>query len=78
MDAKTALLAIEILLSVGIVISILLQSSGAGLGNAFSGAGGGEFFRSKRGIEKTLFNITVLLIGLFVVTSIAIAYAYKS
>lgn len=42
---------------------ILLQAKGTGLGVTFGG--GGEFYRSKRGIEKILFYGTILLAIVF-------------
>jgi preprotein translocase subunit SecG len=59
---------IQILLSVLLVVTILLQQRGTGLGSAFGGAG--EVFRTKRGIEKGLFYATIALSVLFFVTAI--------
>jgi preprotein translocase subunit SecG len=55
----------EILVSIGLIASILLQSRGAGLGAAFGGES--SAYRSRRGVEKTLFQFTILLTVLFVV-----------
>ncbi|MCG2694492.1 preprotein translocase subunit SecG [Candidatus Parcubacteria bacterium] len=66
---KNILPYIQIILSVLLIISILLQQSGNELGGAF---GGGDNFSSKhtrRGIEKTLFNITITLAVLFVISA---------
>ena len=66
---RTVLLsAIQILLSVLLVITILLQQRGTGLGSAFGGAG--EIFRTKRGIEKGLFYASIGLSVLFFLTAI--------
>jgi len=62
-------LIIQSVLSVLIVILILLQSQGSGLGSVWGG--GGETFHTKRGVEKVLFNLTIIFIILFAVTSIA-------
>ncbi len=59
----------QIVISVLIVALILLQAQGSGLGNTWSG--GGETYHTKRGVEKITFYITIFLIALFVVTSIA-------
>lgn len=64
---KMALLGIHVLVSIGLIGLILLQSSKGGLGSAF---GGGESFRTKRGAEKVVFNATIALAVLFLVTSI--------
>lgn len=76
-NAKEALLIIQIVLSILTVASILLQVRGSSLGSVFGG-GGGEFFRSKRGVEKLLFNATIVLTTLFVLNALALAYVYKS
>lgn len=61
---QTPLLLAQIILAVALVASILLQQRGTGLGGAF----GGEVtaYRSRRGIERTLFRLTLVLAGLFV------------
>ena len=75
MGPKNILLIIQIVLSVLLVISVLLQVRGSGLGTIF-GSVGGEFYRSKRGIEKFLYRSTIILAILFASNSIAIAYLY--
>ena len=72
MDTKSVLNVVEIILSVLLVVAILLQQQGAGLGVIFGG-GGGESYRSKRGAERLFFNLTIVLIVLFIVNSMAIA-----
>lgn len=59
---------IEIAVAVFLIIVILLQVQGSGLSGAFGG--GGEFYRSKRSIEKLLIFITIILSSLFGVLSI--------
>jgi preprotein translocase subunit SecG len=59
----------QIIVSIGLMAAILLQARGAGLGSAFGGDS--SVYRSRRGIEKTLFQFTVALTVLFVVFSIA-------
>lgn len=53
-----------IVLSTALVGSIVLQSKGAGLGGLTGGEVGGTF-SARRGLEKTLFRITILLSVLF-------------
>lgn len=53
----------QIVLSVLLVVCILLQARGAGLGAAFGGEG--NVYRTKRGIEKRLFQTTVVVAILF-------------
>ncbi|MET1232106.1 MAG: preprotein translocase subunit SecG [Candidatus Limnocylindrales bacterium] len=62
----------QIIVSVGLMAAILLQARGAGLGSAFGGDS--SVYRSRRGIEKTLYRFTIVMTVLFVVFSIA-AYA---
>ena len=49
------------------MVAILLQAKGTGLGRAWGG--GGEFYRSKRGVEKILFRLTIALAIIFFITS---------
>ena len=51
----------EILVSIGLIAAILLQSRGAGLGATFGGES--SAYRSRRGVEKTLFQFTLVLVG---------------
>ena len=60
---------IQIVLAVIIVIFILLQSRGTGLGGAFGGEG--AIYYTKRGMEKFIFAGTIFLVVLFVALLIA-------
>ena len=53
----------QIVIAVMLVISILLQARGSGLGAAFGGEG--NVYRTKRGVEKGLFYATIVLAILF-------------
>lgn len=53
-----------IVLSIALVGSIVLQSKGAGLGGLTGGEVGGTF-SARRGLERTLFRITIVLSVLF-------------
>ncbi len=53
-----------IITSIALVLSIILQSKGAGLGG-LTGANTGGVFTARRGIEKTLFWVTILFSVLF-------------
>lgn len=65
---KTILPILQIIIASLLMIFILLQAKGAGLGSAW--AGGGEFYRSRRGVEKILFLATIAVAGLFLVLSL--------
>jgi preprotein translocase subunit SecG len=58
-----------IVTSIALVISIILQSKGAGLGN-LTGADAGGVFTARRGIEKTLFWVTIIFSILFFILAI--------
>jgi preprotein translocase subunit SecG len=64
------LLIIQIIVSVLIVISVLLQNRAEGLGSMFGG--GGEVFRTKRGLEKFLYYFTIVLIVILVILSLTL------
>lgn len=58
----------QIVISILLIIAVLLQHSGTGLGGAFGAEG--NAYRSKRGIEKTLMTATVVLAILFVIATV--------
>ncbi len=66
---KLALIVVQLIISVLLGTVILLQQRGSGLGDAFGGSGGGVY-RSKRGVERTLHQATIVLAVLFVAGSI--------
>lgn len=53
-----------IIISVLLILSVILQSKGAGLGG-LTGADTGSIFTARRGIERTLFWITIILSVIF-------------
>ena len=59
-----------IITSVALIASVILQSKGAGLGGGLTGADTGSVFTARRGIEKTLFNVTIALSVLFFILAI--------
>lgn len=61
---------IQIVLSVLLVAGILLQQSAAGLGGAF-GDNFSSAFHTRRGFEKTVFNASIVLAILFVISAVA-------
>jgi preprotein translocase subunit SecG len=52
-----------------LVAVIVIQTKGTGLGSAWGGTG--ESYHTKRGVEKILFIVTIVLAALFLLTSIA-------
>ncbi len=64
------LLIVQIVVCAMLVTSVLLQNRAEGLGKMFGG--GGEVFRTKRGLEKVLYYLTIGLIVALVVLSLLI------
>jgi preprotein translocase subunit SecG len=57
-----------IVVAVGLILAILFQVKGGGLGGIFGQAD--TVYRTRRGVEKTLFQFTIVLAALFVILSI--------
>ena len=60
-----------IITSIALIASIVLQSKGVGMGGLTGGESGGVFTQ-RRGIEKTLFYITIGLSALFFILTLVI------
>ncbi len=65
---KNILLIIQIIISFALILLILLQSKGTGLGSAFGSSS--QIYRSKRGMEKVFVYLTITLVVLFFLVSI--------
>ncbi len=65
---QTALFIIQIILAVALVMAVMLQVKGGGLGGIFGQPD--AVYRTKRGVEKTLFQATIVLAVLFILISI--------
>ena len=63
----------QIVVSIALIAAILLQARGTGLSGTFGGDS--AVYRSRRGIERRLWQFTIVLIALFVAFSIA-AYIF--
>jgi preprotein translocase subunit SecG len=59
----------QIIIALIVIVIILAQVRGGGLGGIFGGSGESAF-RSRRGIERTLFRFTIVLAVVFIVLSI--------
>ncbi|MDY6907421.1 MAG: preprotein translocase subunit SecG [Chloroflexota bacterium] len=64
----TYLYIAQILIAVALIAAILLQVRGGGLGGIFGTQTG--MYRTKRGMEQTLFRFTVALAVIFVIVAI--------
>lgn len=69
-NTEQILLIIQIVMCVMLIVSVLLQNRAEGLGKMFGG--GGEVFRTKRGLEKVLYNTTIVLIVAIIAISLLI------
>ena len=58
----------QIILAVSLILAVLLQVRGGGLGGIFGQAD--TVFRTQRGMERTLFRVTIILMVLFVILAI--------
>lgn len=61
----------QIVLSVLLVGAILLQQTSANAGGAFGGGDAMSSYHTRRGAEKTLFNLTIILGAAFALTALA-------
>ena len=65
---QTYLNIAQIVLAVALILIVLLQVKGGGLGGIFGQAD--TVYRTKRGLEKTMFQLTVVLAVLFIIIAI--------
>jgi len=65
---QTYLNIAQIVLSIALIAALLLQVRGGGLGGIFGQAD--TVFRTKRGVERTLFRFSIVLVALFIIVSI--------
>ena len=59
----------QILLSIALITAILMQARGTGLSGTFGGDS--AVYRSRRGVERRLWQFTIVLLVLFIVFSLA-------
>lgn len=59
---------IQIICGIILIVLILLQTKGSGLGSAFGG--GMTFYQTRRGVEKLLFYATMVVAGIFLLSSL--------
>lgn len=65
---ETYLYIAQIVVAVALILVAMLQVRGGGLGGIFGQAD--TVYRTKRGVEKTLFQMTIALVVIFVILSI--------
>ncbi len=71
----TAINIIQIIVSITLIAILLMQMKGEGLGGIFGGDS--SVYHQRRGLEATLFNITVVLSAVFLILSLFSAIAPK-
>ena len=59
---------VQLIVSFALVALLIMQGKGAGLSRMFGGEG--SIYRPRRGVEKTMFNVTIILAVVFFVTAI--------
>jgi len=65
-----------IITSIALVASIILQSKGVGLGGLTGGGDAGGVYSKRRGVEKTLFWITIgLSVLFFILTMLTVMFS---
>lgn len=67
---KQAIIVIQIISALILIVSVLMQQRGAGLGGVFGGDSG--VYRTKRGIEKGLLYISIIAAVLFFATLVTL------
>ncbi|MFO8143220.1 MAG: preprotein translocase subunit SecG [Dehalococcoidales bacterium] len=65
---QTYLNIAQIVLAVALIIVVLFQVRGGGLGGIFGQQSG--VYRTRRGVEKILFRLTIVFVTIFLVTSV--------
>ena len=73
---KSVLTVIQVILAVAVMLGILLQTPKAsGLGGTIGGGGDvGGGYRRRRGLERSLFRLSIVAIVAFVLASVTLVY----
>ena len=66
----------QILIAIALTATVLFQLRGGGIGGIFGQAD--SVYRTRRGIESTLFKLTIILAVVLIVVATLIAALYKS
>ena len=66
-----ALQVIQVILAIALIVIIILQAKGQGLGSLFGGGDSGMgITKTRRGLDRTLFQITIILSALFLLNAV--------
>lgn len=75
MDFENYINLAQMLISIMLIVVVLLQARGTDVSEMFGGGGGGSTFRTRRGLEKTLFQLTIILAIVFVgISALSVRY----
>lgn len=69
MDINSILQIVTVVSAILAILAILLQQRGASLGAGFGSSG--ELFTTRRGIDKNLFDVTIVFAVIFVLSILA-------
>lgn len=69
--AETILFLALVISAAGLIAAVLMQSRGSGLGATFGG-GDASTYRSRRGVEARLYQMTIVLAVVFVAVSMLV------
>ena len=68
---ETALYIVQILIAGALIAAVLLQAKGSGLGGIFGGDG--AVYKSRRGVERILFHVTIgLVVAFFAIALVSV------
>ena len=69
----TYLQIVQVILSIAVITLVILQSKGGGLSRMFGGEGG--IYKTRRGFEKTLYNITLgVVVAFFLFSMLSVIF----
>jgi protein translocase SecG subunit len=71
---QTVLLVLQVIAAILLAGSILIQERGSGMGEAIGGSSAAGFQTSKRGAEKVLAQLTVVLLVAFMILSLVLNF----
>ncbi len=67
---KNTILLIQVILAVVLMVCIMLQTKGSGFTGSFTGDSS-SVYRTRRGVEKSLFRFTITLAVVFCILAVA-------
>jgi preprotein translocase subunit SecG len=73
---KYTITIIQMITAIILMVLILLQNKGGGLSGLFGGGDGGNVFRTKRGMEKNLFILTIIFSVIFIGLSLSTLFVF--